>query len=72
VAAAFKHGTPRAPRPGVTAESLADVWTRLEPYWRESITRDLTTGAVVLVVDHGNSLRALVKHLDGLDEAKLL
>jgi 2,3-bisphosphoglycerate-dependent phosphoglycerate mutase len=62
---------PELRRPGVTAESLADVWTRLQPYWRESITRDLTTGAVVLVVAHGNSLRALVRHLDGLGEAEL-
>jgi 2,3-bisphosphoglycerate-dependent phosphoglycerate mutase len=62
---------PELRRPGVTAESLADVWTRLQPYWRESIKRDLTAGAVVLVVAHGNSLRALVKHLDGLGEAEL-
>ena len=47
------------------------MWTRLQPYRRESITRDLTTDAVVLVVAHGNSLRALVKHLDGLGEAEL-
>jgi 2,3-bisphosphoglycerate-dependent phosphoglycerate mutase len=62
---------PELGRTGVTAESLADVWTRLQPYWHESITRDLTTDAVVLVVAHGNSLRALVRHLDGLDEAEL-
>ncbi len=38
------------------------------PYWYDSIVPDLLTGKVVLVTAHGNSLRALVKHLDGLSE----
>ncbi len=47
-------------------ECLSDVAKRLLPYWNESITPDLRSGKVVLVVAHGNSLRALVKHLDGI------
>jgi 2,3-bisphosphoglycerate-dependent phosphoglycerate mutase len=40
------------------------------PYWYDSIVPDLRTGGTVLVTAHGNSLRALVKHLDGIsDEA---
>jgi len=52
------------------SESLADVTARLLPYWYDSIAADLCTGLTVLVVSHGNTLRALVKHLDGIgDEA---
>jgi len=47
-------------------ECLSDVAKRLLPYWNESITPDLKSGKVVLVVAHGNSLRALVKYLDGI------
>lgn len=47
-------------------ECLSDVAKRLLPYWNESIISDLRSGKVVLVVAHGNSLRALVKHLDGI------
>ena len=51
-------------------ESLRDVLVRLLPYWHESIAPDLRAHACVLVAAHGNSLRALVKHLDGIaDEA---
>ena len=40
------------------------------PYWYDAIVPDLAAGRTVLVVAHGNSLRALVKHLDGIsDEA---
>ena len=50
-------------------ECLADVVTRLLPYWYDAIVPDLRRGTV-LVVAHGNSLRAMIKHLDGLsDEA---
>jgi 2,3-bisphosphoglycerate-dependent phosphoglycerate mutase len=38
------------------------------PYWEESIVPDLRSGKNVLVVAHGNSLRALVKHLDGISD----
>jgi 2,3-bisphosphoglycerate-dependent phosphoglycerate mutase len=51
-------------------ECLADVVARLLPYWESSIVPDLRSGATVLLAAHGNSLRALVKHLDGVsDEA---
>jgi 2,3-bisphosphoglycerate-dependent phosphoglycerate mutase len=49
-------------------ECLADVVTRMLPYWYDSIVPDLRTGRTVLVAAHGNSLRALVKHLDGISE----
>jgi 2,3-bisphosphoglycerate-dependent phosphoglycerate mutase len=51
-------------------ECLKDVVARLLPYWDTAIAPDLLAGATVLVAAHGNSLRALVKHLDGMsDEA---
>jgi 2,3-bisphosphoglycerate-dependent phosphoglycerate mutase len=51
-------------------ESLRDVVRRLVPYWHDAIVPDLAAGRTVLVVAHGNSLRALVKHLDEIgDEA---
>ena len=51
-------------------ECLKDVITRMIPYWDSSIKPDLTAHGTVLVTAHGNSLRALVKHLDGIsDEA---
>jgi 2,3-bisphosphoglycerate-dependent phosphoglycerate mutase len=51
-------------------ECLKDVVARILPYWQSSIVSDLKAGATVLVAAHGNSLRALVKHLDGItDEA---
>jgi 2,3-bisphosphoglycerate-dependent phosphoglycerate mutase len=50
-------------------ECLADVVDRLLPYWHDVIVPDLRNGTV-LIAAHGNSLRALIKHLDGLtDEA---
>jgi|SRR5882757_1701462 len=53
-----------------TTECLKDVLERMLPYWYDAIVPDLLTGQTTLVVAHGNSLRALVKHLDGLsDEA---
>lgn len=49
-------------------ECLQDVVTRMLPYWYDAITSDLAAGHTVLVVAHGNSLRALVKHLDGVSD----
>ena len=49
-------------------ECLADVVTRLIPYWEDVLVAELRAGKVVLVVAHGNSLRALVKHLDGISD----
>jgi 2,3-bisphosphoglycerate-dependent phosphoglycerate mutase len=51
-------------------ECLADVVARMLPYWYDAIVPDLRTGRTVCVAAHGNSLRALVKHLDQMsDEA---
>ena len=49
-------------------ECLADVVQRMLPYWYDAIVPDLRRGQVVCVAAHGNSLRALVKHLDGMSE----
>lgn len=50
------------------AESLRDVLARVLPYWFESIVPDLRDGGTVLVVAHGNTLRALIKRLDRIPE----
>ena len=49
-------------------ECLNDVLERMLPYWYDAIVPDLRAGLTVLVAAHGNSLRALVKHLDGIDD----
>ena len=49
-------------------ECLKDVIERLMPYWEGPIAEDLRAGKTVLVAAHGNSLRALVKHLDGISD----
>lgn len=49
-------------------ECLKDVIARFLPYWESDIVPDLRSGKVVLVAAHGNSLRALVKHLDGISD----
>jgi 2,3-bisphosphoglycerate-dependent phosphoglycerate mutase len=54
------------PRELPTAESLAAVRRRLVPYWQDAIAADLATERTTLVVAHGNSLRAMCMHLDGL------
>ena len=51
-----------------TAECLKDVLVRAMPYWVDGIVPDLRRGARTLVAAHGNSLRALVKHLDGISD----
>ena len=53
-------------------ESLADVSGRLLPYWYDAIVPDLRAGLTVLVTAHGNSLRALVAHLDRLSPSEIL
>jgi 2,3-bisphosphoglycerate-dependent phosphoglycerate mutase len=53
-------------------ECLADVVDRLLPYWHDAIVSDLRAGHVVLVVAHGNSLRALRKHLDDISEDEIV
>jgi len=52
-------------------ECLKDVVARMLPYWYDAVVPDLNTGQNVLVVAHGNSLRALVKHLDGISDAAI-
>ncbi len=52
-------------------ECLKDVVVRMMPYWHDAIVPDLRAGHVVLVVAHGNSLRALVKHLDGISDDEI-
>ncbi|MBZ4488137.1 phosphoglyceromutase [Microbacterium sp. cx-55] len=49
-------------------ESLKLVIDRLLPYWDDAIVPDLTAGKTVLVAAHGNSLRGLVKHLEGISD----
>lgn len=53
-------------------ECLADVVVRMLPYWYDAIVPDLRQGRTVLVAAHGNSLRALVKHLDGLGDEEVV
>ncbi|MFF3440889.1 phosphoglyceromutase [Streptosporangium sp. NPDC002721] len=52
-------------------ECLKDVVERMLPYWYDQIVPDLAQGRNVLVVAHGNSLRALVKHLDGIGDDEI-
>ncbi|MBF4161479.1 phosphoglyceromutase [Nocardioides acrostichi] len=49
-------------------ECLKDVIARMLPYWESDITADLAAGHTVLVTAHGNSLRAIVKHLDQISD----
>ena len=53
-------------------ESLADTAARVIPYWRDRILPELRAGKNVLIVAHGNSLRALVMHLDNLTREQVL
>jgi 2,3-bisphosphoglycerate-dependent phosphoglycerate mutase len=53
------------------AECLKDVVARMLPYWHDAIVPDLRAGQRVLIGGHGNSLRALVKHLDGISDAAI-
>jgi 2,3-bisphosphoglycerate-dependent phosphoglycerate mutase len=53
------------------AESLRETMARLLPYWREVISPTVASGKIVLIVAHGNSLRALVKHLDHIPDEEI-
>jgi 2,3-bisphosphoglycerate-dependent phosphoglycerate mutase len=55
-----------------STESLKDTLVRVLPYWHERIAPQLRAGKNVLVVAHGNSLRALVKMLDNVSESEIL
>jgi 2,3-bisphosphoglycerate-dependent phosphoglycerate mutase len=52
-------------------ECLKDVVARMLPYWYDAIVPELNSNQTVIVVAHGNSLRALVKHLDGISDAAI-
>ena len=52
-------------------ECLKDVIVRLLPYYDGEIVPDLKAGKTVLIAAHGNSLRAIVKHLDGISDADI-
>jgi 2,3-bisphosphoglycerate-dependent phosphoglycerate mutase len=53
-------------------ESLADTIARFLPYWHGTIAPQIRAGRRLLLVAHGNSLRALVKHLDGISDAEIV
>jgi len=53
------------------AEALSNVLDRALPYWESDIIPDLQSGKTVLVAAHGNSIRALVKHLDDVDSSTI-
>jgi len=53
-------------------ESLKDTVARFVPYWNDHIAPDIKAGKSVFIVAHGNSLRALVKHLDGMSDEEVV
>jgi 2,3-bisphosphoglycerate-dependent phosphoglycerate mutase len=61
-----------APEEIPSTECLANVVDRMLPYWFDSIVPDINAGMTPLVVAHGNSLRALVKHLDGISDRDIV
>src|SRR3954471_6839430 len=71
-----QDGDPRyadiPPEARPATECLKDVVVRMLPYWYDAIVPDLRLGRTVLVAAHGNSLRALVKHLDGMGDAEVV
>jgi 2,3-bisphosphoglycerate-dependent phosphoglycerate mutase len=54
------------------AESLKDTIARVLPYWESAIVPELKAGKRVIIAAHGNSLRALVKHLSGISDADIV
>jgi 2,3-bisphosphoglycerate-dependent phosphoglycerate mutase len=52
-------------------ECLQDVVARMLPYWESDVIPDLASGKTVLLAAHGNSIRALVKHLDGISDSDI-
>jgi 2,3-bisphosphoglycerate-dependent phosphoglycerate mutase len=61
-----------APQDLPLTESLKDTVSRFLPYWHASIAPDVKAGRQVIVAAHGNSLRALVKYLDGVSDADIV
>ncbi|NCT91924.1 phosphoglyceromutase [Cellulomonas sp. APG4] len=67
-----QDGDPRyAGEPIPRSECLKDVLERALPYWESEVVPDLRAGKTVLVAAHGNSIRAIVKHLDGIDDESI-
>ena len=54
-----------------TSESIYDCWLRTIPFYEETLVPDLMAGKTVMVVAHANSLRGLVRHIDGLSDAQV-
>ena len=54
------------------SECLKDTVARVIPYWNSAIAPAVSAGRRVLIAAHGNSLRALVKHLDGISDADIM
>lgn len=54
------------------AESLKDTVARFLPYWHETVVPAIRAGQRVLIAAHGNSLRALIKHLDGVSDEEIV
>jgi 2,3-bisphosphoglycerate-dependent phosphoglycerate mutase len=68
-----QDGDPRYAGTDIPAtECLKDVVARFLPYWESAVVPDLRAGKVVLLAAHGNSLRALVKHLDGVSDTDIV
>ncbi|WP_062379574.1 phosphoglyceromutase [Demequina pelophila] len=68
-----QEGDPRyAGEPVPATECLKDVLERALPYWESDVVPDLKAGKTVLVAAHGNSLRAIVKHLDGIADDEIV
>ena len=65
------HDARYAGDPVPRAEALANVVTRVTPYWESDIVPELKTGKTVMIAAHGNSLRAIVKMLDNLTEDEI-
>lgn len=63
----YQHLADQRPR----TECLKDVIDRLIPYWESEVQSDLKAGKKVLITAHGNSLRALVKHLEGIGDQEI-
>ncbi len=55
-----------------TGESLNDTCKRVAPYWEDTISKDVLSGEQVLIAAHGNSLRALIKHLEKISDDEIV
>ena len=62
----------RAPMPVPLTECLKDTVARVVPFWSESMAPAIRAGKRVVVAAHGNSIRALIKHLDGISDSDIV